>query len=1014
MEDASKASIFAELADKATDLPKELRQEAMRAAQDTLMGSPPGAEPHSAALYCLGRLCSHDPSLVSPALCNLLARCMQSALQDDDHLELQEAASSLQCCMRAVHESAGDFWSQAPAIVAALLETATLPLCHVLADPLLRPTDTRIAPLSQLLKTMYELLPDWRSETLASEHRTHHDDWDADGSLRVSSALCRLCRCLMTVCLAEFRRPSTVFILMNNAWQLLMRAVGMPLLKRAVVSSAVRGDDESGFSQVPSQLQTCVLEPLLAYFPRAMDAIVKQRSAAAHSATASGVSETQQLIKIARFALSQFKAFATVYGEWAAHEAAKRSAAAIELEHAMATLCLSLQTSMPQQTAMPGTVQSDVEGSHDKLSESLSTCAILLLRGAEQMSASNRSPSPMTLLRAWAAMAEADLAASDGAFAMVKASSGSSPVGADAALRALLLAQILHWSAATKLPHQEREAAASLLLPLIFRLLGKVYAAVLTHRSAAATGTLEDVPLELGGPCCTRQPLEAVRSVLFAYVHACADGPVRGSLLAALLNASLARPTAPRLLAAELWCHAVQQLSVAEAEKQMLVLWELASRLQSCDEAAFPQHAIVRLLSSGLLALPVAATSAATKAMSEYLLAASASAKNATVDSDPQDANPLFVALALLCEVRCLSVEASAENSRNPFAADGAAWLRELLDACQLPEATDAFRMRLLRAACALYPFVARGGLITPADTERLRLALCEQLRAGHAVASAAAASFGLCLCVLPLPILHSVADVATNVSLESASGGLRKMDSASMLSALLQRESNPQTLQGAADGVRRLLSCRESEDTLADESGKEYWLARLQSVRAAALFTQIAPEESVATLLGELQASGEQQPLCDFLQQSTVASASVDAISKDVHEEQRVLTSAAEYVARHAKRRKVARTVQPCGGVHPQRTKAADAKPAQHGALKEKTSVGACAIELLAAALDSLRQDAACLQDNTSVDRLNQLLGNPHLAGADVAELATLQQHVDNWMADSIRTGINSGSGFS
>ena len=149
-------------------------------------------------------VCTQDPSLMTPALCQQLGRSSWHAPPGSSGelvAELcREGCGVLVACLQSLHRSVGSLLLAPPTVVGALLDCLVVPSREVLADASLRREDARITPLCDVFKALYEALPDARrgeAEPQAEEPA-------------VGEALGRVCAALMAVCEAESRatRPS--------------------------------------------------------------------------------------------------------------------------------------------------------------------------------------------------------------------------------------------------------------------------------------------------------------------------------------------------------------------------------------------------------------------------------------------------------------------------------------------------------------------------------------------------------------------------------------------------------------------------------------------------------------------------------------------------------------------------------------------------------------------------------------------------------------------------------------
>ena len=149
-------------------------------------------------------VCSQDPSLVTPALCQQLGRSAWHAPPGSSGELVGELCSEgcgvLVACLQSSHRAAGSLLLAPPAVVGALLDCLSVPSREVLADAALRREDVRIAPLCDVFKALHEALPDARRGEAETEAENKAE---AEAGPAVGEALGRACAALMGVCEAE-------------------------------------------------------------------------------------------------------------------------------------------------------------------------------------------------------------------------------------------------------------------------------------------------------------------------------------------------------------------------------------------------------------------------------------------------------------------------------------------------------------------------------------------------------------------------------------------------------------------------------------------------------------------------------------------------------------------------------------------------------------------------------------------------------------------------------------------
>lgn len=298
-------------------------------------------------------VCTQDPSLTTPALCQQLGRSSWHAPPGSSG-ELvgelcREGCGVLVACLQSLHRSAGSLLLAPPTVVGALLDCLVVPSREVLADASLRREDARITPLCDVFKALYEALPDARRAEAEPEAEEP----------AVGEALGRVCAALMAVCEAESRRTAQgaapVFALMNCAWRLLMRLSAAPPLLRLALApppSAPPPQPPSEIAGLPSRLQACVLAPVRPSLLAALRALRSDEptggatGGGAGGGAAGGTAGAEASVKVALFGLGQLRSFCQAYGGWAAAEAARGSASASELGHGLASLLPPLLAAM--------------------------------------------------------------------------------------------------------------------------------------------------------------------------------------------------------------------------------------------------------------------------------------------------------------------------------------------------------------------------------------------------------------------------------------------------------------------------------------------------------------------------------------------------------------------------------------------------------------------------------------------------------------------------------------------
>ena len=282
-------------------------------------------------------VCAQDPSLITPALCQQLGRSAWHAPPGSSGELVGELCSEgcgvLVSCLQSSHRAAGSLLLAPPTVVGALLDCLAIPSREVLADASLRREDARITPLCNVFKALYEALPDARRSEVEPEAEDP----------AVGEALGRVCAALMAVCEAESRRAAQgaapVFALMNSAWRLLLRLSAAPPLLRLALPpppSAPLRQLPSEIAELPSRLQACVLAPVRPSLLAALRALRSDEPAG--GASAGGTAGAEVSVKVALFGLGQLRGFCQAYGGWAAAEAARGSASAVELGHGLAAL----------------------------------------------------------------------------------------------------------------------------------------------------------------------------------------------------------------------------------------------------------------------------------------------------------------------------------------------------------------------------------------------------------------------------------------------------------------------------------------------------------------------------------------------------------------------------------------------------------------------------------------------------------------------------------------------------
>ena len=303
-------------------------------------------------------VCTQDPSLMTPALCQQLGRSSWHAPPGSSGelvAELcREGCGVLVACLQSLHRSVGSLLLAPPTVVGALLDCLVVPSREVLADASLRREDARITPLCDVFKALYEALPDARrgeAEPQAEEPA-------------VGEALGRVCAALMAVCEAESRRTARgaapVFALMNCAWRLLLRLSAAPPLLRLALApppsapppsapppSAPPPQPPSEIAGLPSRLQACVLALVRPSLLAALRALRSDEPTG--GATGGGTADAEASVKVALFGLGQLRSFCQAYGGWAAAEAARGAASASELGHGLASLLPPLLAAMQAQ-----------------------------------------------------------------------------------------------------------------------------------------------------------------------------------------------------------------------------------------------------------------------------------------------------------------------------------------------------------------------------------------------------------------------------------------------------------------------------------------------------------------------------------------------------------------------------------------------------------------------------------------------------------------------------------------
>ena len=541
-----------------------------------------------------------------------------------------DGAALLRTCLQCAHQrSGGHLLAPAPQgaqpLLRPLLECTCATVRAILSSPALSPTDERIAPLCDALKTLHDVLPDPKRANAAGAA-------EADGCL--VSLLMSTLAALLKACEAEAHRAKRNFAIMNAIWKLVVRvsaAQPLPRLAAAAVAAA---------AAVPPTTSAGT-DPALLLPRRVLRCLLPALSRALADETSASTDGKQEAAKVVQFYADKLKSMCAAFAPWLVAEcaaaaarasptgpaasAASAAASAVassaadgggappftELTRCLASAYVSLTTPTvatpaPSAETFVGAV---VGAAHRrKVRAGLDACVLSLLGAAAAAALAAPGTAVVDLERPLAAAADASHGGASAGGASSSGDGGRGPLerwaalGADAALvggvdepptaeqQRLALGLLLLHGAALRAAWRSGAAAVQQYAsahgwPTWLRLLPRCATALLALPATAAplAACGQRAPTEHPAPDAPSPPPDAPMLVRLlseaAALAASAPPAARAPMVLALIDGGCHAHMLVRRAAVELWPCALAALPAAAAAQQCTQLVLAANRL---------------------------------------------------------------------------------------------------------------------------------------------------------------------------------------------------------------------------------------------------------------------------------------------------------------------------------------------------------------------------------------------------------------------------------------------------